>query len=125
MMALRQCGSVILIYTFAPPTVLEPTGINHPLFGRMRLAVGVTVLKRDALYRQLTFPSAEEIDLSDIAYLGGHEYLVTNEEAASLQAAGYGEWISIPVDPDLPPDPGDDDPDEYGLGAYGTGTYGK
>lgn len=119
---------MILIYTFTPPTVLEPTGINHPLFGRMRLAVGVTVLKREALYRQLTFPSAEEIDLADIAYLGGHEYLISDAEALELQAAGYGEWISIPIDPEDPPvdpeDP-DDDPDEYGLGAYGTGTYGQ
>jgi hypothetical protein len=93
------------VYLFTPPSVLEPTGSNHPLFGRMRLAVGVTVLKRDALYRQLTFPSAEEIDLSDIAYLGGHEYLVSDAEAANLRAAGYGEWVVVPPDPITPTDP--------------------
>lgn len=102
------------MYLFTPPTVLRPTGINHPLFGRMRLHQGVSLLKDDAgLYQQVEGPTAEQIDLATIAYLGGHIYLVSDAEASSLRDAGYGEWVTIPAASS-----------GYGKGSYGGGLYG-
>lgn len=100
------------MYLFTPPSVLERTGINHPLFGRIRLAQGVSLLKEGGLYRQQRNPSTEEITAADIAYLGGHVYWVSVAEAHSLDTAGYGDFVFQTGH-------------EYGSGAYGEGPYGE
>lgn len=74
---------------FEPPVVLETATDEPGLFTRMQMERGVTVLKKDGFYTQVRFPSPEEIDAADIAYLGGHIYQITAEEAADLIAAGY------------------------------------
>lgn len=95
---------------FVPPGRLVRRQVDHPLFGRMRQMDGVTVLKEDGLYRQVQNPTPEEIEAAEAAYVGGHEYVISIEEADALTAAGYGEWIDA----------------EYGYGAgdYGEGLYG-
>lgn len=97
---------------FTPPGRVVRRG-KHPLFGRLSLTQGVTLLKgHDGLYRQVENPSDEAIAGAAIAYLGGREYRISDVEAASLTAAGYGQWIVSP------PTAG------YGVGGYGEGAYG-
>jgi hypothetical protein len=80
----------IMAYIFTTPTVLEnPGGSYHPLFSRIQIPVGITVLKIDGDYFEVRYPSAEEYDAADIAYLGGVKHEVSAEEKADLEAAGY------------------------------------
>jgi len=76
----------------------------------MRLTAGLSLLKRDDLYSQVTDPSAEDVEAAQAAYLGGHIYYVSNAEAASLAIAGYADWLSRVG---------------YGIGPYGQGSYGE
>lgn len=104
----RTFGGIVA-YLFSPPGRLERRG-GHPLFGRLSYPVGVSLLKEDGLFRQVEIPSPEEIEAADAAYIGGHDYIITDaDEAQDLIDAGYGEWIR---------DYG------YGSGLYGEGVYG-
>ncbi len=77
-------------YKFVTPRILEnPGGEYHPLFSRIEIPVGITVLKIDGEYFQVRYPSAEEYEAADIAYLGGITHTVSAEEKADLEAAGY------------------------------------
>lgn len=98
---------------FGPPGRRERRG-RHPLFGRLEFLQGVSLLKKDGLYRQVETPTDEECADADRVYLGGRVYLIDAEEAAALEAAGYGAWI----DDRTPVLVG------YGEGAYGEGFYG-
>lgn len=82
------------MYLFTPPGRLEHTGINHSLFGRMSLKRGVSLLKEDGSYRQVADPTAEEVASADVAYLGGHMYVIDDAEVVALTTAGYGEWVT-------------------------------
>lgn len=83
-----------MTYTFTPPSRSEHTGEKHPLWGRMRINRGVSLLKQGGLYRQVENPTAEETTAADIYYIGGHVYTVTQGEAVALATAGYGEWVT-------------------------------
>lgn len=100
-------------YLFAPPTVSRPVGTD-PLWSRFHFQVGQAVLKKDGFYTASEVVTDEDFAAADVAYLGGHTYLVSDTEAAALQAAGYGAWVSIP-----PVGSG------YGVGKYGAGAYGE
>jgi hypothetical protein len=79
-----------MAYRFTTPTILEELPSDgHPLFSRIKIPHGITVLKIDGTYYQVRYPSAEEVADSDIAYIGGYSYEVTAGEKASLEAAGY------------------------------------
>lgn len=80
--------------TFTPPTRVEYFGGLHPLWRRMSLLVGTTVLNEGGFYRQVEEPTDEEVAGADAAYLGGRSYTVTQDEADDLTAAGYGEWVT-------------------------------
>lgn len=78
-----------MTFKFTTPTVSEgPLGEGR-LFGRYRLVRGITVLKIDGEYYEVRFPSSEEVDEADAAYIGGYSYEVDAAEKASLEAAGY------------------------------------
>ena len=94
---------------FSPPGRLERWGVAHPLFGRMSIMRGVSLLKESGIYRQTSEPLAEEITAAEFTYLGGHVYEISAAEALALTAAGYGNWMVVDV---------------YGSGVYGAGTYG-
>lgn len=81
-----------MAWIFTPPTVAEvpPHLRRHPLFSRLKLDVGVTVIKQDGFYRQVRGPESADLDTADVIYLGGHEYVVDDAEAAALTDAGYG-----------------------------------
>lgn len=46
-------------------------------------------------YRQVRFPASEDIAAADAVYLGGYDHIVSDAEAASLQAAGYTDLTPI------------------------------
>jgi hypothetical protein len=77
-------------YIFRTPTILEEMdGEYHPLFSRIKIQKGITVLKNGSTYRQIRYPSSEEWTAATIAYLGGIDYEVDATEKAALEAAGY------------------------------------
>jgi len=79
-----------MAYKFTTPTVLEEfDGEYHPLFSRIKIPKGITVLKIDGEYYEVRYPSAEEVADADIAYIGGYSYEVDASEKADLEAAGY------------------------------------
>lgn len=58
-------------------------------------ARGRTVLKSvDGTYTTVASPTVSQIEAAAVAYIGGHRYEVTSDEAAALTAAGYGAGIS-------------------------------
>lgn len=79
-----------MTYRFTTPIILEEMeGRNHPLFSRIKIPKGVTVLKIDGEYYEVRFPSSEEVDEAEVAYIGGYSYEVSLEEKTDLEAAGY------------------------------------
>ncbi len=79
-----------MAYRFTTPTILEEMESDgHPLFSRIKIPKGITVLKIDGDYFEVRYPSAEEVADADIAYIGGYSYEVTAEEKTDLEAAGY------------------------------------
>lgn len=79
-----------MAYRFTTPTILEEMESDgHPLFSRIKIPKGITVLKDGGSYFQVRYPSAEEVAAADIAYIGGYSYEVTAGEKAALEAAGY------------------------------------
>lgn len=77
-------------YQFVTPTILEELESDgHPLFSRIKVPHGITVLKIDGEYFEVRYPSSEEVDEADIAYIGGYSYEVDAAEKADLEAAGY------------------------------------
>ena len=79
-----------MTYKFTTPTILEnPGGDYHPLFSSIKIPVGITVLKIDGEYYEVRYPSSEEVQDADIAYLGGYSYEVDAAEKADLESAGY------------------------------------
>jgi hypothetical protein len=82
-------------YTFTTPMVKEgPIGRGR-LFSFFQLRRGVTVLKTNGQYFEYRFPSADILAQVDKYYLGGSEYVVSEQEAAELTAAGYGDNITV------------------------------
>ena len=82
---------------FVTPTVAETPALfarKGGLLRRIKLDTSITVLKQDGFYRQVREADGDEIGAADIAYLGGHEYPVSDQEALELQAAGYGAYVS-------------------------------
>lgn len=77
-------------YKFTTPTMLEELPSDgHPLFSRIKVPHGITVLKIDGEYYEVRYPSSEEVEEADIAYIGGYSYEVDAAEKADLEAAGY------------------------------------
>lgn len=80
--------------TFTPPTVEEAMGPTTGLFRFYKMTRGVAVLIRDGVATETRFPYAGDIDLADFAYLGGHDYVISDDEATMLTNLGYGDYIS-------------------------------
>lgn len=78
-------------WTFRTPTVDEaPASWEDPLFLRVKLARGITVLDNGGTYTAVRFPTQDEIAAATAAYMGGHEYTVSDATKAALIAAGIG-----------------------------------
>lgn len=86
-------------YLFLPPDYeLKPVNVG-PLLSRFRWTYGYTVVKRGASYEQIINPPIELFydDTVDFIYQGGRNYTVSDEEAALLTAAGYGDNLTPEV----------------------------
>lgn len=68
---------------------------RQPLGARIAYPTGMTVLKKDGFYQQVSLPEDEQIASADIAYLGGRDYTITQGEYDDLVAAGYGSYLSV------------------------------
>ena len=86
------------MYEFQTPTAYEqpmaPESQRSPLWSRVRIPVGMTVVKTTAGgYRR---EIVHDPDASDIAvvYDGGHRYVVSDDEAQDLIDAGYGPYLN-------------------------------
>jgi hypothetical protein len=77
------------MYLFNTPTVEENLDVRDRLFMRTHLTRAVSVLKIEGEYYEMRYPSQDEIAEAQIVYQGGHEYHVSDAEAADLIAAGY------------------------------------
>ena len=76
-------------YLFVPPVEDEgPMGGNH-LFARYTRKQGVTVYRVDGEFYEDRFPSQDDLAIADLVYLGGHEYVVTEDEKDALESVGY------------------------------------
>jgi hypothetical protein len=85
-------------YEFLTPTAHEqpmaPEGQRSPLWSRVRIPVGYTVVKTTAGgYRQEREHNPDRADIA-VVYHGGHRHIVSDDEAASLIAAGYGPYLN-------------------------------
>lgn len=84
-------------YQFRPPGYeLKPVRAGR-LLSRFRFPYAYSVIKRGASYENVISPG---IDLFqdpniDFIYQGGHVYDVSDEEAALLTAAGYGDNLTV------------------------------
>lgn len=78
-----------MAYRFTTPTVSEGPAGEGRLFSRYRLTRGITVLKIDGEYYEMRYPSSEEVEAAEAAYIGGYSYEVSAGEKAGLEAAGY------------------------------------
>lgn len=79
-----------MAYIFTTPTILEEMdGEYHPLFSRIKIEKGITVLKNGGIYTEVRYPSHEEVEAADVAYIGGYSYEVDAAEKAALEADGY------------------------------------
>ena len=75
-------------WTFQTPYVLEgPSGL-HRLFYFAKLRKGITILKSGATYSQARYLTDEDLSYYDMAYRGGHKYIVDDAEKAALIAGG-------------------------------------
>lgn len=124
-------------YIFKPPHYkvgpADPKGERLWLY--FKLDKGISIIKGwDGTYTQAEYPSTDDFNNNAFIFLGGHEYVVSDDEATALTAAGFTDLTSdpdgIPEDttpvfiPPPPPPPGPTDPSDYGLGGYGLGVYG-
>ena len=80
-------------YLFVPPVEDEgPMGGNW-LFARYTRKQGVTVYRLDGEFYEDRFPAQDDLIDADLIYLGGHEYVVTEDEKNALESVGYEVFV--------------------------------
>lgn len=85
-----------MAYYFVGPKVKETPAAYDRLFIRFGIDRGISVIQRqDGTYYQTRYPAQTELETARTYYLGGHEYLLSDAEVASLTAAGYGSYIVV------------------------------
>jgi hypothetical protein len=89
-------GAAGFVYIFRTPTNdVHYRYRPEPLIVRLGFDTADSILKQDSFYRQVRFPSDEEIAAADVVYLGGRDYRITTDEYNDLVAAGYGSYITV------------------------------
>ena len=81
-------------YIFTPPTVEEGSPNMPRLFQFYKYDRGITVVRYGTQYIQTRFPTQEYLEAADDYWLCGHANEISNEVAAELTAAGYGDYIT-------------------------------
>ncbi|UQA91632.1 hypothetical protein [Streptomyces halobius] len=81
-------------FLFTTPAVAEgPASWGDPLFVRVTLDRGITILNNGGVYTAVRFPTqgvGGEIDTADVVYMGGHEYVVSQATKDALVEADIG-----------------------------------
>lgn len=88
-----------MTYRFSPPSFATGENVapgmdevSRRLFGHFAAhRRGYTVRKVGDTYIQGTEVYSDDQNSADVLYLGGHTYEVSDDEAAALTAAGYGD----------------------------------
>lgn len=79
---------------FTPPAIHEGIPGARGLWRYYRMPRGVSVAIHAGEATTIRYPSQDDIDSADAFFLGGHEYEITDEQAAVLTAAGFGDYIT-------------------------------
>lgn len=82
------------MYQFHTPSYeLKPVHGGR-LLSRYRMNVGQSVVKYGSTYELVVSPSIDIWNVADEVYLGGRVYEISDEEAALLTAAGFGQYLT-------------------------------
>lgn len=88
-----------------------PQGLStDPFFGRYSIEVGISVVKRDGVFRRTPYPALMEISPLQEGvewFQGGRTYEITEDIAGDLERDGFDVTLL-----------------GYGQGRYGYGAYG-
>jgi len=83
-----------MAYKLITPVVREAPAGGGPLFMRYSLLRGVTLLvSPDGGVAAVRYPSEEQLAAAAVAYIGGHEYWITDEAGQVLIDAGFGDSL--------------------------------
>lgn len=105
------------LFYFTTPAIRERRFLRrHRLWDRMYLDRGVSILRFGDAYQVVENPGTEDMESADALFIGGRTYLISEDEALRLQAAGYGDWVS-----DGPVSASDVDFTMLGASVYGGG----
>jgi len=66
---------------------------NIPTFAT-DIARGLTLIVNGSTVTATLYPYQDDLSSADYYYLGGHQYTISNAEAAVLTAAGYGSYLT-------------------------------
>lgn len=78
--------------SFTPPTQQQGVRTGDPLFDRYTVPVGLSVVRVDGAFITQPFPWLGDIaDLTEGVdwFQGGRTYIISDDTAAELTAAGY------------------------------------
>ena len=64
-----------------------PISMTEVARGQSLLVTGTSVVMTQT-------PSQDDLAACSYYFLGGHEYTISDEQAAVLTAAGYGSWLT-------------------------------
>jgi len=89
-------------YLLIPPSVAEGPAGGGPLFFRYKLLRGISLLvSPEGAVSAVRYPSEDQLAAAAVAYIGGHEYLLSDEDAAVISAGGYADCLHSPLQADL------------------------
>jgi hypothetical protein len=56
-------------------------------------AVG-SLFKINGVWQVISYPTQDQVESAEVAFIGGHEQYVTDTQATEIIAAGLGAWIT-------------------------------
>lgn len=83
-----------MAYILTLPTV-EQAYTDHVLLRRYPIHVGQSLLITGVTGVLTQFPSQTEIREADHYFGGGRRHVLTDDEYNAVNAAGYGEYVSV------------------------------
>lgn len=82
------------LYLFTTPSFEMKPVNGGRLLSRYRMKYGQSVVKYGSTYETVVTPSIDVWNTADEVYLGGRVYEISDEEAALLTAAGFGQYLT-------------------------------
>jgi hypothetical protein len=97
-----------MAYLLVTPSVREGPAGGGPLFSRYKIPRGISLLVfPGCVVTEVRYPSEDQLAAAEVAYIGGHEYIVDGEDAQCLLDAGYGHLMTPDFYGDIYVDPYD------------------